>query len=184
MGQLWLLLGSHFCFCRHSQRSVEKKACSRVGGDSLRNMRALRFSINAPMNINGTMRISLWITLWQLTAPLMLIGCHDSTSARAEPDAQANACPGVTVSSCPTIVPSFSTDISAIIEARCSSCHSPHNDAGLWPLNDRQSLYDWQAAILQVLRDCTQPPPSSRATLDLSERKALEGWLVCGAPDN
>ena len=99
-------------------------------------------------------------------------------------DAQSQVCPGTTVAGCPATVPSFSNVIVPIVQSRCSSCHSQNNDAGLWPLNDQQSLYDWQISILQVLRACTQPPPGSGVSLTLSERKAFEAWLVCGAPNN
>ena len=124
------------------------------------------------------------VSLTQLTTALVLIGCHSSTNSSVEQDAQATTCPGTTVSSCPTAVQSFSLEVVPIVQSRCGGCHSQYNDAGLWPLNDQQSLSDWQFTILQVLRDCTQPPPGSGITLDLSEREALEGWLVCGAPDN
>jgi hypothetical protein len=117
--------------------------------------------------------------------------CPDTSAAGSLPvnsnsqlDAQPQVCPGITVAACPTCVPSFSTAIVPIVHARCDGCHSQNNDAGLWPLSDQQSLSDWQISILKVLRDCTQPPPSSGVSLAMSERKALETWLVCGAPDN
>jgi hypothetical protein len=99
-------------------------------------------------------------------------------------DAQPEICPGTTVASCPARIPSFSREIAFIVQSRCSGCHSPFNDAGLWPLNDRESLSDWKITILQVLRGCTQPPPDSGVALTSSERQTFEAWLVCGASDN
>jgi len=107
-----------------------------------------------------------------------------STDASDQQDAQPQVCPSTTVTSCPTAIPSFSSAIAPIVITRCNVCHSQNNDAGLWPLNDQQSLYDWQLSILQDLRSCKQPPPGSGVSLTLSERKALEAWLVCGAPNN
>ena len=107
-----------------------------------------------------------------------------SSDSSDQPDAQAQVCPGATVLRCPSRIPSFSRDVTSIVQSRCSGCHSPFNDAGLWPLNDQQSLSDWQISILQVLRACSQPPPASGVALTLSERQAIEAWLVCGAPDN
>lgn len=99
-------------------------------------------------------------------------------------DAAATPCPGTTVATCPTSVPSFSRTVTPIVKSRCTICHSPVNDAGLWTLDDLQSLSDWQFSILQDLRACVQPPPKSGVTLTIAERMAFEGWLVCGAPDN
>jgi uncharacterized membrane protein len=107
-----------------------------------------------------------------------------STKVSDQQDAQVQACPGTTVASCPNTIPSFSATIVPIVQARCNVCHSQSNDAGLWPLNDQQSLYDWRVAILEVLRSCQQPPPGSGVSLTLTERKAFEAWLVCGASDN
>lgn len=108
----------------------------------------------------------------------------DNSADASDPqDAQPQVCPGTTVSSCPTSIPSYSSVIVPLVQSRCSGCHSQNNDAGLWPLNDPQSLSDWQVIILQAMRACSQPPPGS-GSLTLSQRKALEAWLVCGAPDN
>jgi uncharacterized membrane protein len=108
----------------------------------------------------------------------------NSTAAGDQQDAQPQVCPGTTVTSCPTSIPSYWSVIAPIVQSRCNGCHSQTNDAGLWPLNDQQSLSDWQFIILQAMRACTQPPPGSGVSLTMSERKSLEAWLVCGAPNN
>ena len=130
---------------------------------------------------------------------MLLCGCNSSKSTGVDRDADvpsvvyaaatstsgqdaAPTCPGKTIDSCSVRIPSFSRDVYPIIISRCEGCHSPSNDAGLWPLDDQESLFDWQVTILQVLRNCTQPPPGS--VFDLTERKTLEAWLVCGAPNN
>jgi hypothetical protein len=107
-----------------------------------------------------------------------------STDASDQKDTEPQVCPGTTVASCPPTIPSYSIVVTSIVQSRCGGCHSQTNDAGLWPLNDQPSLSDWQVTILQVMRACTQPPPGSGVSLTLSERKAFEAWLVCGAPDN
>jgi len=88
------------------------------------------------------------------------------------------------VPKCSPTIPSFSRQVTSIVQSRCGGCHSPANDAGLWPLDDQESLSDWQITILQVLRACTQPPPDSGVALTLSERQTFEAWLVCGASNN
>jgi len=108
----------------------------------------------------------------------------DGSAQSDQVNTQSPVCPGTTVPSCPSPIPSFSRQVTFIVQSRCSGCHSPSNDAGLWPLNDQESLSDWQITILQVLRACTQPPPDSGVALTLSERQTFEAWLVCGASDN
>jgi hypothetical protein len=94
------------------------------------------------------------------------------------------SCPGVTVATCPEAVPSYAGEIAPIIDARCNHCHAPGNPDGLWPLTDHASVKDWSDTILRDVGACIQPPPRSGYALTLDERNALEGWLLCGAPDN
>ena len=49
-------------------------------------------------------------------------------------DSAVPACPGKTLDSCSVRIPSFSREVYPIIISRCENCHSPANDAGLWPL--------------------------------------------------
>jgi len=107
--------------------------------------------------------------------------CGDGDSPPASP---AEACPGVTEKSCPDAVPSYTADVAPILEVRCQQCHAPENNAGLWPLDNQDSVNAWADTILRQIRSCSQPPPDSGVTLTLSERQTLEAWLVCGAPDN
>jgi len=109
---------------------------------------------------------------------------NDGSALSDQVNAQSPVCPGTTVPRCPSTIPSFSRQVTFIVQSRCSGCHSPSNDAGLWPLNDQESLSDWQNTILEVLRACTQPPPDSGVALTLSERQTFEAWLVCGASNN
>jgi hypothetical protein len=82
------------------------------------------------------------------------------------------------------VAPTFSNDVLPIIDERCGGCHSPSNDAGLWPLADWQTIAEWQSTILSVLRNCSQPPPSSKQVLTRVERETIEGWIECGAQNN
>lgn len=93
-------------------------------------------------------------------------------------------CPGVTADSCPDTVPSYADQIAPLIQARCQTCHAPQNDSGLWSLGDRESVAKWSDTVLRQIRSCSQPPPDSGVYLTVSERHALEAWLVCGAPNN
>lgn len=91
---------------------------------------------------------------------------------------------GAAVNTCPSIAPSFSRDVIPVINAQCETCHSENNDAGLWPLNDWGTISGWRATILEVLRNCVQPPPSSGHVLTRAERETIEGWIECGSADN
>jgi hypothetical protein len=93
-------------------------------------------------------------------------------------------CPGVTAESCPANVPSYQDEIAPLLEARCQTCHALENNSGLWSLGDRASVAEWSDTILRQVRACSQPPPDSGVYLTTTERRALETWLVCGAPDN
>ncbi len=115
------------------------------------------------------------------TVALASQGCGDGDSSPTSAD---NACPGVTAKSCPDTMPSYASDVAPILEARCQTCHAPENNAGLWSLGDQASVSEWAGTVLRQIRSCSQPPPDSGVTLTLSERQALEAWLVCGAPDN
>jgi len=118
-----------------------------------------------------------WLVL--AAAVVLFPACSSDTKPAGSP-----ACPGVTQAQCPKTVPSYASDVAPIIQARCEICHAVNNAQRLWPLSDQKSVRDWSDTILQQIRACAQPPPNSGYALTLDERQALEGWLVCGAPNN
>ncbi len=139
-----------------------------------------RMSAFAPQPTRAPRRGSL--RAWLLgsavagTVIVALAACGDGDSPLA--------CPGVTADSCPDTVPSYADEIAPLLQARCQTCHALKNDSGLWSLGDQESVAEWSNTILRQIRSCSQPPPDSGVYLTVSERHALEAWLVCGAPDN
>jgi hypothetical protein len=123
-------------------------------------------------------RLRAWLQslLVAAVAALTLPACGNEDSPAA--------CPGITADSCPDPVPSYAEEIAPLLERRCQTCHTPGNDSGLWSLGDHESAAEWTETTLRVIRNCSQPPPDSGVYLTSSERRALEAWLVCGAPDN
>jgi len=122
-----------------------------------------------------TMAVS-WVTF---------LACSTTTKVPSASDtSDSGTCiSGAVATACPTPAPTFSGDVLPLMNARCGNCHSHDNDAGLWPLDDWQTISDWQSTILDVLRSCNQPPPTVQPLMR-SEREAIEGWIMCGAQNN
>jgi uncharacterized membrane protein len=84
---------------------------------------------------------------------------------------------------CPSVVPSFATEVLPILNQRCNNCHSPEVDGGPWPLDTRQNVSDWAPDLIKDLKACTMPPAGS-TQLTAAERDKVWAWLTCGTPDN
>lgn len=87
-------------------------------------------------------------------------------------------------SECSGVVPSYTSDVSPIIAARCAICHKQDDPSGAWPFETHDDISDWRSSILAELRSCSMPPPDSGKALPESERALLVNWLICGAPEN
>jgi hypothetical protein len=73
--------------------------------------------------------------------------------------------------------------VAGIIGSRCVSCHSPGGQAPDWPLITYDQVQALRSDVLGQVYSCYMPP-SDGIPLDGTERQALLGWLVCGAPNN
>lgn len=112
---------------------------------------------------------------------LWLAACGGPLSGATTDD---GGCPRVEPDTCPTPVPGFASQVNAIIQSRCSVCHSPGGQNPDRTFTTYATIYAQRSAILDQSSGCRMPPVGSGITLSLDERVALLGWLVCGAPMN
>jgi len=112
-----------------------------------------------------------------------------SSSGPASPavnmDAATDAgpvCPNDLPASCPSMVPSYKTDIAPILATYCVTCHSPTGVAG-YPEVTYADVSKQASSILDTVYQCTMPPIGS-SQLTVQQRVTLMDWLVCNAPDN
>ena len=160
---------------------------SRPTSDKFWSIDKLRYT-GWPPKLPGTTDHRMTVRVWTLTATMSWATCLACNATTKNPIAaetsDAGACiSGAIATACPTPAPTFSGDVLPLMNARCGKCHSHNNDAGLWPLDDWQTISDWQSTILDVLRNCSQPPPEAQP-LTRTEREAIEGWIMCGAQNN
>jgi len=86
---------------------------------------------------------------------------------------------------CPDPPPSYSGDVSAIIQTYCVPCHAPGGQEAVMPFATLQDIKNnnYAGPMQRQLLACLMPPPDAgQPTAD--EKAALLGWLTCGAPDN
>lgn len=106
-------------------------------------------------------------------------------AADAAPDADEAGCPQDLPASCPAPPPSYATDVLPVFERRCWMCHS---DGGIEDQLHDFSTYDHifaqKGPILTQVYGCLMPLADGGTPLTADERKAMLGWLVCGAPNN
>jgi hypothetical protein len=89
--------------------------------------------------------------------------------------------------SCPSSVPSWATDVSPIVQARCAGpCHSMGGVESTYPLTTYADVTAKRETVLDQVYGCLMPPPGNDlgATLDSAEQATLISWLACGAPNN
>lgn len=84
---------------------------------------------------------------------------------------------------CPTPAPSYAGSVSAIIQNRCASCHSPGGQEAAFPFDTYQQVFNYRGPMLNQLYACRMPPSTAQQPSS-QERDQLVGWLVCGAPEN
>lgn len=120
--------------------------------------------------MRATMRVLIVLAVLSLLA-----ACGSSSSG--------NTCPSDVPSTCSTTPPSWQGEVQAVVQRRCASCHSSRGAASSHPFSTWAEANDHQALMLDQLATCRMPPAGASA-LTSTERAALVGWLVCGAPNN
>jgi len=91
-------------------------------------------------------------------------------------------CPNLSTT-CPSPQPSYATDVRPILNARCTTCHSPGGKEAVRDLTTYSGVFSQRQAVLTQVYSCRMPP-SDAPQPAAQERSVLVGWLVCGAPNN
>jgi hypothetical protein len=140
-----------------------------------------------------------------VSALLGLAGCSGASSLpQEESDAASDASEGCPVypkdPTCtnPKSPPSYTSDISPVIQARCSPCHDPGGIAVAAAPQYDFSVYanvdNAETAILNELATCSMPPirgysafgieAGTVPAISTEQVDTFVEWFECGAPDN
>jgi uncharacterized membrane protein len=92
------------------------------------------------------------------------------------------SCPNDLPASCPTDAAGYAATIAPLLADRCVACHSPGGTSTHY-LQTYADVSNLAGPVLDQVYACRMPPAGYPALTD-TERQALLGWLVCGAPDN
>ena len=110
-----------------------------------------------------------WI-LWAAVAA----GCSGSGGG--------SSCPNDLPATCPSDAAGYAATVAPILAVRCVACHSPGGTSAHY-LQTYAEVSDLKGAVLDQVYSCRMPQAGSTPLTD-TERQALLGWLVCGAPDD
>jgi len=107
-------------------------------------------------------------------AVLFAAGCSDGPKG----------CPFQTPT-CPTAVPSYSGEVSALIGHYCVGCHGPGGQESNRPFTSWQEINanSYAGPMQRQLLSCLMPPADApQPTAD--QKQTMVDWLTCGAPNN
>jgi hypothetical protein len=94
------------------------------------------------------------------------------------------ACTNDQPDTCPSPSPSWSGEVSALIQMYCESCHAPGGAAFTKPLTSYSQVFGLRGPVLNQVNACVMPPADAPLQLPESARKDIVTWLVCGAMNN
>ncbi|MEP7122242.1 MAG: hypothetical protein ABJE95_15080 [Byssovorax sp.] len=119
---------------------------------------------------------------------VMLAACGETSGSTSSTGGTGGggggaSCPNDLPASCPVPAPKWGADVAPVIEARCAVCHAMGGVAADKPLTTYAEVFSRRGAILNQVHACKMPQAGS-TQLTAAERAALQGWLVCGAPDD
>jgi hypothetical protein len=137
------------------------------------------------------LQAELGTTVCVIVVLLGLVGCDMQHMAPINndfnmPADMTLACQAPTPN-CPSVVPMWSTQVSAIVQARCAGpCHSPGGVESTYPLTSYADVTAKRETVLDQVYGCLMPPPGNDlgATIDAADQATLISWLACGAPNN
>jgi hypothetical protein len=92
-------------------------------------------------------------------------------------------CPRDLPASCPADAPGYDGGVSIVVQDNCLMCHSPGGVSQDIPLGTYAQLYGRRTDVLGQVYNCLMPQ-APKPPLPAADRKALLGWLVCGAPND
>lgn len=110
----------------------------------------------------------------------------DATPCAVEPDGTVS-CPAELPpdDNCPDAAPSYTTEVAAIVERKCTVCHRPDGLEPAYQFDTHAKIIENHNNIhmLTQVFSC-QMPKACGEPLTKDERYKLLQWLVCGAPNN
>jgi hypothetical protein len=109
------------------------------------------------------------------------LACSGDSAPSASSGSGAS-CPDDLPAACPTVAPSYAMDVAPVIQQACTPCHAPGGQQANRPLVTYAGFSN-RSAMLNQVHACRMPPVGSPA-LPAAERKVLQEWLVCGAPND
>jgi uncharacterized membrane protein len=108
-----------------------------------------------------------------LAGAALLAACGGSESVN---------CPNLSTN-CPSPAPSYANDVRPILNARCTTCHSPGGQEAVRDFTTYAGVFAQRQPMLTQVYSCRMPP-AGNAQPTTQERQTLVAWLVCGAPNN
>jgi hypothetical protein len=94
-----------------------------------------------------------------------------------------NSCPNDLPASCPVPAPGWAKDVAPVIASRCATCHAKGGLAADKPLTGYAEVFSRRGSVLTQVHACKMPQAGA-PQLTPVERAAVQGWLVCGAPND
>jgi uncharacterized membrane protein len=101
--------------------------------------------------------------------------------------AKPAACPDDLPRSCPSPAPTFSADVSPLIQKHCAGCHSADGEEPKPLLINYDSItgsMDATARMVETQLVSCAMPPSDQPPLTAEERQTILGWIICGAKND
>jgi hypothetical protein len=118
-----------------------------------------------------------------LAAATWVAACSSSSDG----DDGYASCPTDAPSTCPSAVPSWSTDVQPIINRRCAlggQCHGPGGaEESMYNYTTYAGVKQNYITMETELEGCKMPPSDAVAPTP-AEWLTMVTWMVCGAPDN
>jgi hypothetical protein len=90
------------------------------------------------------------------------------------------SCPDDFPATCPSPEPHFAADVDPIFTASCRTCHVAGGMADNLPYDNYTEIRAQITTMIMQLRMCLMPPAVG-PPITRDQRKAILGWISCGA---
>ncbi|MEO8875711.1 MAG: hypothetical protein ABI461_09000 [Polyangiaceae bacterium] len=111
----------------------------------------------------------------------------DRAGALAAADAAVSVhCSFAIPKDCPSMSPSYKTEIAPLVDRTCNTCHAAGKQASDRDLTTYKNLTKLETTSLVQVEQCLMPPSDAGADASLApeERTELLQWFLCGSPNN
>ncbi len=122
--------------------------------------------------------MKIWLSA---IAALAMAACYVSSGSSSS--SSTSSCAGNVPVTCPSVTPSYATDVSPLLYTYCTSCHAPNGSQSGKPLDSFAAVSSLASKVESKTADCSMPPSSSPQPT-AAERDVILSWLACGAPNN